>query len=149
MSLRAESRSHDLVTSILIPGEQTNANPPVNFERVKLYHVYLLLCSDGTYYTGVTNDVERRISQHRSAEDRDAYTASRLPVELVYVQTFQWVQNAIEWEKRLKKWSSRKKKALTEENWDEVRLLAKCRNATSHTLRVKEPGTDKEEQVDR
>jgi len=101
------------------------------------YYVYMLLCADGTYYTGVTNDVERRLGQHRSAHDPLAYTATRRPLTLVYVQEFQWVQEAIAWEKQLKKWSSKKKKALCDGDWDEVQLLAKCRNATSHELRGK------------
>ena len=96
------------------------------------YYVYMLKCNDGTNYTGVTNDVERRFAEHQNADDAFAYTARRRPLELVYVQEFQWVQEAIAWEKQLKKWSSKKKQALCHENWDEVQLLARCKNASSH-----------------
>lgn len=102
------------------------------FSQVRVYYVYMLLCSDGTYYVGVTNDVERRFAEHRDAVDPRAYTSSRLPVELVYVEEFQWVQDAIAWEKQLKKWGRQKKRALVEGNWSKVQELARCLNPTSH-----------------
>jgi putative endonuclease len=47
--------------------------------------VYLLCCADGTYYTGYTTDVERRIAEH-NAGDGAKYTAGRTPVELVHAE---------------------------------------------------------------
>ncbi|WP_317169112.1 GIY-YIG nuclease family protein [Flavivirga algicola] len=41
---------------------------------MKFYYVYILLCSDKTYYTGMTNDLERRINQHKSGYRKDGYT---------------------------------------------------------------------------
>jgi putative endonuclease len=99
---------------------------------MRIYYVYMLLCSDDTYYVGVTNDIERRFAEHCDAVDTRAYTRSRLPLQLVYVEEFQWVQDAIEWEKKLKKWSRAKKKALIDENWDRIKELAVCKNASSH-----------------
>ncbi len=99
---------------------------------MKFYYVYMLLCADGTYYTGVSSNVEKRLAEHAEGLDQASYTARRRPVKLVYTQEFQWVQEAIEWEKRLKKWSSKKKAALLHENWSEIQILAKCRNATGH-----------------
>jgi len=47
--------------------------------------VYVLRCSDGSLYTGVTNDLDRRIATHRAGKGA-AYTRSRLPVRLVYTE---------------------------------------------------------------
>lgn len=49
----------------------------------KLYWVYILRCGDGTLYTGISNDVARRVAVHNSARGAK-YTCSRLPVEMVY-----------------------------------------------------------------
>lgn len=49
------------------------------------HQVYLLRCADGTYYTGYTTDVERRVAEH-NAGDGAKYTAGRTPVELVHVE---------------------------------------------------------------
>jgi len=76
------------------------------------YFVYMLRCSDGSYYTGVTNDYRMRVSQHQEGLDRNCYTFKRRPVELVYLATFCDIRDAIAWEKRAKKWSRKKKEAL-------------------------------------
>src|SRR4051812_30176049 len=53
------------------------------------YHVYIVKCSDGTYYTGITNDLERRLLQHNGGMRGGArYTSSRGPVELLYVKKY-------------------------------------------------------------
>ncbi|WP_317221563.1 GIY-YIG nuclease family protein [Aestuariivivens marinum] len=49
---------------------------------MKFYYVYILICSDNTYYTGMTNDLERRLNQHQQGYKIDGYTFSRRPVEL-------------------------------------------------------------------
>ncbi|WP_363317954.1 GIY-YIG nuclease family protein [uncultured Algibacter sp.] len=49
---------------------------------MRFYYVYILLCADNTYYTGMTNDLERRINQHKSGYKKDSYTESRRPIEL-------------------------------------------------------------------
>jgi len=48
------------------------------------YFVYILKCSDGTYYTGITNDVQKRVYAHNHAPTGAKYTKARRPVELVY-----------------------------------------------------------------
>ena len=55
--------------------------------HLKPWSVYILLCSDGTLYTGITTDMDRRIRQH-NAGIASRYTRSRLPVRLVYQQTY-------------------------------------------------------------
>lgn len=98
------------------------------------FYVYILLCSDGTYYTGITNNIERRLAEHEYGIDDESYTYKRRPVELVFCEAFDAAWKAIEFEKKIKKWSQAKKKALIEENWDKLKELAACRNR-SHYLR--------------
>lgn len=59
-------------------------------------YTYILLCSDGTFYTGWTNDLERRLKAHNSGKG-GKYTRVRLPVELVYFEEF---EDKIEAQKR-------------------------------------------------
>ena len=56
---------------------------------MKFYYVYILLCSGGTYYTGMTNDLERRILQHKSGYKKDSYTFSRRPIALKSIYNVQ------------------------------------------------------------
>lgn len=51
------------------------------------WYVYIVSCSDGSLYTGTTNDLERRIYQHNASKAGARYTRSRRPVELVYYET--------------------------------------------------------------
>jgi putative endonuclease len=59
------------------------------------YFVYMLHCSDGSYYVGVTNDLDLRISQHQEGKDLLSYTHRRRPVKLVYSAEFREVTDAI------------------------------------------------------
>lgn len=79
---------------------------------MKVSFVYILKCSDGTYYTGVTSNLEKRIFEHQSGEYKDSYTHSRRPVKLVFYCQFTEITLAIEKEKQIKKWSKSKKEAL-------------------------------------
>ena len=76
------------------------------------YFVYILRCSDDSLYAGVTNDYLHRLWQHREGIDPHCYTYKRRPVELAYVGIFGDINEAISWEKRVKRWSRRKKEAL-------------------------------------
>ena len=76
-----------------------------------MWFVYILKCSDDSYYTGVTNNLEKRTSEHNSGMVK-GYTSSRLPVKLIYSQRFDDITRAIEVEKQIKGWSRRKKEAL-------------------------------------
>lgn len=79
---------------------------------MKCYHVYILKCADNTYYTGITSDLEKRISEHESGAHKNSYTYFRRPVELVFFAEFTNVDLAIAMEKQIKKWSRVKKEAL-------------------------------------
>jgi putative endonuclease len=108
-------------------------------KTVKYLYVYILKCSDNTYYTGITNNPERRLIQHNKGLNKDSYTASRRPVELVYCELFSDFNQAIAWEKRIKDWSRVKKEALITQNWENLKKNSECRNETSHknTFRYK------------
>lgn len=103
----------------------------------KLLYVYILECADGNYYTGVTNNLDRRLLQHNSGINKNSYTYSRRPVKLVFNEGYSDFNLAINWEKRIKKWSQAKKKALIEEKWDELKNASICNNSSSHKLYIK------------
>ena len=98
----------------------------------KLFYVYILKCKDQSYYTGITSNLIERVQQHQSGWKSDAYTHSRRPVELVFHVRFTNANDAIAFEKRVKGWSRKKKEALINGDFDLLKLLAKCRNETSH-----------------
>jgi putative endonuclease len=100
---------------------------------VKAYYVYMLLCADGSYYIGVTSNLEHRIAQHEYGEYRECYTFTRRPVRLVYCSDFREVIDAINWEKHIKRWSRAKKQALAANNWPRISELA--RNHTDASVR--------------
>jgi putative endonuclease len=79
---------------------------------MKTYYVYILECSDKTLYVGVTNNLIRRLTEHRSVRSPKAYNASRLPVVLRFYVEFSDVRVAIAKEKQIKGWSRTKKQAL-------------------------------------
>lgn len=89
------------------------------------YFVYILRCSDGSYYTGVTNNVELRFAQHADGEDPSSYTFRRRPLKLVYSSEFNDVTEAIAWEKTVKRWTRAKKEALIKGEWEKLPELAK------------------------
>ena len=67
------------------------------------YLLYIVQCADGTYYTGITTNVERRIQEHNSENGKGArYTAARRPVRLVYVASFATRSEALKEELRIK-----------------------------------------------
>lgn len=76
---------------------------------------YILKCSDGTLYTGWTNDIEKRLRAHNEGQGAK-YTRGRTPVELVYLEDFETKQEAMKREAAIKK--------LTKE--DKLRLIAVC-----------------------
>ncbi len=86
----------------------------------KQLYVYILLCSDDSYYIGITNNVEQRIAYHNEGLDKEAYTYERRPVKFV-CRIIYGLQQAIAREKQLKKWTRWKKEALIKENWNKLK----------------------------
>ena len=94
---------------------------------MKTYYVYILSCSDGSYYTGVTSNLTQRIEDHQQKKHLNSYTSKRLPITLVFYCTFTEIAIAIDTEKQIKKWSRAKKEALINESYDLLPNLAKKR----------------------
>ena len=88
------------------------------------FYVYILKCRDRSYYTGHTDDLEKRLSEHRSGIV-DCYTFKRRPVELVYFQEFVTRDEAFDAERRIKGWSRKKKEALIKQDWNLISRLGK------------------------
>ncbi len=90
--------------------------------------LYILRCSDGSYYIGTTRTTrEIRIGQHNSGV-LGGYTATRRPVTLVYSQWFERITDAIENERKLKRWSRAKKEAFIRGDFVALRQLAARRS---------------------
>jgi predicted GIY-YIG superfamily endonuclease len=87
------------------------------------FWIYLLHCSDGSYYTGHTDDLEKRIGMHQTGEVA-GYTQSRRPVKLVFSQECGTREEALSAELQIKGWSRAKKEALFRLDWQEVSRLA-------------------------
>jgi putative endonuclease len=76
-----------------------------------MYYVYILSCSDGTLYTGSTNDLEKRLETHNTGKCAK-YTRGRLPVVLKYSETFATKIEALKREAEIKRLSRNKKLSL-------------------------------------
>lgn len=91
----------------------------------KSFYVYILKCSDNTYYTGITNNIERRLLEHNKGKEVNSYTFKRRPLQLVFHTEFSNVEVAIEMEKKVKKWSKKKKEALINNDFELLPPLSK------------------------
>ncbi|PTW46723.1 tRNA/rRNA methyltransferase [Sphingomonas faeni] len=98
------------------------------------FYAYMLRCSDGSYYIGHTDSLERRIAQHQHGE-LPGYTHNRRPVTLMWSQDFPSRIEALEAERQLKGWTRAKKEALAAGDWDAVRLLSRKSFDTGLRLR--------------
>ncbi len=87
------------------------------------FAAYLLRCADGSFYTGHTDNLERRIAQHQSG-DVPGYTRERRPVVLVWSERFGSREEALAAEMRIKGWSRAKKQALIAGDWDTIHSLS-------------------------
>ena len=90
-------------------------------------HMYILECVDGSYYTGSTIDLERRLWQHQNGLGAN-HTAKRLPVNLVYCEFFEHVADAFKREKQVQGWTRRKKEALMAGDSNMLHQFAECQN---------------------
>ncbi|CAH1386715.1 putative endonuclease [Candidatus Nitrotoga sp. M5] len=92
-----------------------------------MFWVYILRCADGSYYTGHTDNLEKRIGQHQAGECV-GYTATRCPVELAWSQECVTREDALSAEMQIKSWSRKKKEAMMHGDWMEVSRLAKSKS---------------------
>ena len=94
----------------------------------EFYYTYILLCNDDSFYTGVTNNIIRRVNEHNSDDEPRSYCHTRRPVHLMFIRVFQLIDDAIAFEKQLKNWSRAKKEALIFNQLEKLHNLAECKN---------------------
>jgi len=97
----------------------------------------MLRCNDKSIYTGITSELDKRIIEHSEGKHKNSYTYKRRPVTLVYYQEFTNPEQAIEFEKKIKKWSRTKKEALVNNDFDKLQGVSECRNATHYKYKPK------------
>ncbi|MDR2507865.1 MAG: GIY-YIG nuclease family protein [Candidatus Accumulibacter sp.] len=100
---------------------------------MKGFWIYILRCSDGSYYTGHSDDLEHRMAQHVSGEITGCYTFKLRPVELLFSQECTSREEALAAERKIKGWRRQKKEALINGSWAEIAHLSCSRH----------PGNDK------
>jgi putative endonuclease len=89
------------------------------------FWVYILRCADGSYYTGHTDNIEKRIGEHAIGAIGNCYTFNRRPLELAFCQEFMTRAEALVSEQQIKGWSRKKKEAMIRGDWAEVSRLAR------------------------
>ncbi|KKL60704.1 hypothetical protein LCGC14_2202650 [marine sediment metagenome] len=89
------------------------------------FWVYILKCNDGSYYTGHTDDIDARLSQHKQGLISGCYTINKRPLELVYCKVFELRDDAFKTERQIKGWSRKKKEAFIKGDWNEIKRLNK------------------------
>ena len=100
------------------------------------FWVYILKCGDGSYYTGHTDNLEQRIDQHNQRYFPACYTATRLPLNLVFQQAFETRVEALTSEQQIKGWSRKKKEAMIKGDWNQVSALAQNTLKRTQALRL-------------
>lgn len=83
-------------------------------------YMYILGCSDGSFYTGSTTNLRLRLEQHKSGEGAH-YTMDRRPVKLLYCESYDRADEAFAREKQVQGWSRKKKIALIKGNFGELK----------------------------
>jgi putative endonuclease len=94
--------------------------------------VYILKCSDGSYYTGSAIDLEKRVAEHM-AGTYDGYTSKRLPVKLVFSCEMPTILDAFLRERQIKGWTRRGKEALIKGEWNKLIEYSKSRKGHPST----------------
>ncbi len=95
------------------------------------FFVYILLCKDGSFYVGHTDNIEMRLSMHEQGLV-DGYTKTRLPVRLVFLGDFGTRDEALLAERQIKGWSRNKKKALIAGDWNKIIWLSNYKKKSSY-----------------
>ncbi len=93
--------------------------------------LYIVECSDSSYYTGITNNIDRRLAEHNEGDNPKSYTFSRRPVKLVYHEEYTNPYYAIAREKQIKGWSRKKKTAMIKGEWHRLPGLSKSKKLDS------------------
>jgi predicted GIY-YIG superfamily endonuclease len=88
------------------------------------FWVYILRCADDSFYTGHTDDLEKRVAQHQAGEIH-GYTHNKRPLTLIYSQDFPSRIEALQMEQQIKGWTRAKKQALIDGDWEALSTLAR------------------------
>ncbi|NQT75268.1 MAG: GIY-YIG nuclease family protein [Candidatus Omnitrophica bacterium] len=92
----------------------------VKFKRKGRYYVYIVECRDGTYYTGYTPGIKKRIQLYNAGRGAK-YTRDRRPVKLVWCKEYRYYKNALHAERNIKKLTRAQKEEL-------IRIYEKSKN---------------------
>jgi predicted GIY-YIG superfamily endonuclease len=103
------------------------------------YAVYILECSDGTYYTGLTKDLDARMEEHQSGVHPAAYTFTRRPVKLLWSEIVADYSEAFQWEHQIKRWSRAKKDALIRGDLEGIHEIVKAERKRREALKKSPP----------
>ena len=93
------------------------------------FSLYLLVCADGSYYAGHTDDLPNRLDPHYQGTV-PGYTQRRRPVRLVLVEEYATRMEALARERQIKGWSRAKKTALVKQDWPRIIELARSGGST-------------------
>lgn len=104
--------------------------------------VYLLRCSDGTFYVGHTSDPLARERAHDEGRG-GTYTALRRPVRVVYCEPHESIESAVARERQLKRWTKAKKLALINRDLKKVKRLSRSHHRR-HTTKLRDSGHDRD-----
>lgn len=103
-------------------------------------YMYIFKCCDGSYYTGNTTNLERRLYEHEIGIGA-IYTKKRLPVKLVYYEEYERRDEAFYREKQIQGWSKKKKETIIEKKMGLLEDLSICNNETSYKNFIKVTST--------
>ncbi|MBU1733491.1 MAG: GIY-YIG nuclease family protein [Gammaproteobacteria bacterium] len=98
-------------------------------------YMYILECADGSYYTGSTWNLEKRLWEHQNGQGAK-HTARHLPVKLVYFEEGERIEDVYYREKQIQGWSRKKKQSLIVGNTNALHRLSECQNETHWTRGV-------------
>lgn len=101
-------------------------------------YIYILECSDKSYYTGSTWNLDKRLWEHQNGLGAK-HTAKRLPVKLLYCEECDRIEDAYTREKQIQGWSRKKKEALMAGDTNLLHVLAACQNE-SHSRNFRTDG---------
>lgn len=101
------------------------------------YAIYILKCSDNTYYTGLAKDLGYRIREHQTGTNPESYTFGRRPVKLMWSIDTESYQEAFQWEHQIKGWSRAKKEALIRGDIDGIHDIVKSERKQREQIKKK------------
>lgn len=108
------------------------------------FWVYILRCSDGSYYTGHTDALENRIAEHQSGAVPSCHTHSRRPLKLAFSHEFSSREEALDAERRIKAWRREKKEGLLSGRFDLLSALARTARRRNSSEEAVHPATRSE-----